>query len=197
HPARWAISLALLAAIVALVLVALAGHTHSGTGVAPDVHSSAGVTPVVLKQEAASSYNPFGTGPEHAEDVASVVDGDPNTSWSTEHYIEGNLGKPGLGVTLDAAPGVPARAIEIQTPSPGFHAGVYASVGLPSSTPSDGSQSLTALGWRQLAPPRKINARTTIAINPSRLVYRYYLVWIVALPPRSETAQISEITLFK
>ena len=105
HPARWAISLALLAAIVALVLVALAGHTHSGTGVAPDVHSSAGVTPVVLKQEAASSYNPFGTGPEHAEDVASVIDGDLTTSWSTEHYIEGNLGKPGLGVSLDASPG--------------------------------------------------------------------------------------------
>jgi serine/threonine-protein kinase len=197
HPARWAISLALLAAIVALVLVALAGQTHSGTGVAPDVHPSAGVAPVVLKQEAASSYNPFGTGPEHAEDVASVIDGDLNTTWSTEHYIEGNLGKPGLGVSLDAAPGVAARAIEIQTPSPGFRAGVYASIGLPSSTPAAGSQSLTALGWTQLAPPRKIGDRTTIAINPARLVYRYYLVWIVRLPPMSETAQISEITLFK
>jgi serine/threonine-protein kinase len=197
HPARWAISLALLAAIVALVLVALAGHTHSGPGLAPNVHPSAGVTPVVLKQEAASSYNPFGTGPEHAEDVASVVDGDPTTSWSTEHYIEGNLGKPGLGVSLDAAPGVAARAVEIQTPTPGFRAGVYASVALPSSTPSGGTQSLTALGWTQLAPPRKISAHTTIAINPTRLVYRYYLVWIVKLPPNSETAQISEITLFK
>ncbi len=114
----------------------------------------------------------------------------------TEHYIEGNLGKPGLGVVLDAAPGVPASAIEIQTPTPGFRAGVYGSVGLPSS-PSGGSRSLTALGWTQLAPERKIGARTTIAINQARLVYRYYLVWIVKLPPRSETTQISEITLFK
>jgi eukaryotic-like serine/threonine-protein kinase len=197
HPARWAISLALLAAIVALVLVALAGHTHSGTGVAPDVHSSAGVTPVVLKQEAASSYNPFGTGPEHAEDVASVIDGDLTTSWSTEHYIEGNLGKPGLGVSLDASPGVAARALELQTPTPGFRAGVYGATGLPVSTPSSSSENLTALGWTQLAPARKISARTTIAINPTRLVYRYYLVWIVGLPAKSETAQISEITLFK
>jgi hypothetical protein len=197
HPARWAMSLALLVVIVALVLIALAGHTHSGTGLAPDVHASAGVTPVVLKQEAASSYNPFGTGPEHAEDVASVIDGDLTTSWSTEHYIEGNLGKPGLGVELDAAPGVAARAVEIQTPTPGFRAGVYASVGPSSSTPSGGSRSLTALGWTPLAPPSKIDAHTTIQINPSRLVYRYYLVWIVKLPPMSETAQISEITLFK
>jgi serine/threonine protein kinase len=197
HPARWAISLALLVAIVALVLVALARHTHSGTGLAPDVHASAGITPVVLKQEAASSYNPFGTGPEHAEDVASVVDGDLNTYWSTEHYIDGDLGKPGLGVELDAAPGVAARAIEIQTPTPGFRAGVYASVGSPRSTLSGGARSLTALGWTLLAPPSKIAARTTIQINPSRLVYRYYLVWIVKLPAASETAQISEITLFK
>jgi hypothetical protein len=180
------------------VLVALAGHTHSGTGVAPDVHSSAGVTPVVLKQEAASSYNPFGTGPEHAEDVASAIDGDLTTSWSTEHYIEGNLGKPGLGVSLNAAPGVAARAVEIQTPTPGFRAGVYAATGVPASTPASSSnEHLTALGWTQLAPARTIGARTTIAINPAHSVYRYYLVWIVQLPAHSETAQISEITLFK
>ena len=197
HPARWAISLALLAAIVALAIVALARDTHSGTGIAPDVHSSAGTTPVVLKQEAAGSYNPFGTGPEHAEDVASVVDGDLDTSWSTEHYIEGNLGKPGLGVSLDAAPGVAARAIEIQTPAPGFRAAIYASTGLPSSSTSGGARSLPALGWTRLASARTIGARTTIQINPTRLVYRYYLVWIVELRPNSETAQISEITLFK
>ena len=32
HPARWAVSLALLCAIVALILVLAAGHTHSGRG---------------------------------------------------------------------------------------------------------------------------------------------------------------------
>ena len=196
HPARWVVSLVLLAVIIALVLVALAGHTHSGTGVAPDVRSGGGITPVVLKQEAAGSYNPFGTGPEHAEDVASVIDGDLNTSWSTEHYIDGNLGKPGLGISLDATPGVAARAVEIQTPKPGFSAAVYASTGLASSTASSG-QSLTALGWTLLAPARRIAGRTTIAINAKRLTYRYYLIWIVKLPPESETAEISELTLFK
>jgi eukaryotic-like serine/threonine-protein kinase len=197
HPARWAVSLALLGAIVAVTLVALAGHTHSGTGVAPDVRASAGTTPVVLAQDAASSYNPFGTGPEHAEGVASVVDGDLNTSWSTEHYIAGSLGKPGLGVSLDAAPGVAARAIEIQTPTPGFTAGVYASTGLPPSGPAAAGKSLTALGWTPLAAPRTIGARTKISVDSSRLLYRYYLVWITKLPPGGQTAEISEITLFK
>jgi eukaryotic-like serine/threonine-protein kinase len=197
HPARWAVSLALLAAIVAVTLVALAGHTHSGTGVAPDVHSPKGATPVVLGQKAAGSYNPFGTGPEHAEDVASVVDGDLNTSWSTEHYLGNNLGKPGLGISLDAAPGVAARSIEIQTPTPGFGAAVYASSKPVLERPSGTTQSLRALGWTPLAPSRTVGARTTVAINAAGVVYRYYLVWIVRLPPGRQTAQISELTLFK
>jgi serine/threonine protein kinase len=197
HPARWAVSLVLLAAIVAATLVAAARHTHSGTGVAPNVHASPGTTPVVLAQSAASSYNPFGTGPEHAEDVASVVDGDLNTFWSTEHYIGGNLGKPGLGVSIDAAPGVAAKAIEIQTPTMGFTAAVYASTGLISGSSSGGAKSLTALGWTPLVPASAIGARTKISIDSSGLVYRYYLVWITKLPPGHQTAEISEITLFK
>jgi tRNA A-37 threonylcarbamoyl transferase component Bud32 len=197
HPARWAVSLALLAAIVAVAIVAAAGHTHSGTGVAPDVHSKAGNTPVVLKQTAAASYNPFGTGPEHAEDVSSIIDGDLNTSWSTEHYVDGNLGKPGLGVSLDAAPGVAARAIEIQSPTPGFTAAVFASTGPSSKSASAGGESLKELGWTQLAPAHTIGSRTTVAINASGSVYRYYLIWITKLPVGHQTAEISEVTLFK
>ncbi|HEX3693606.1 MAG TPA: protein kinase [Solirubrobacteraceae bacterium] len=200
HPGRWFASLALLAGMVALTLILALGNTHRGTGVAPDVHSSGSLTPIVLAAKAASSYNPFGTGPEHAEDVASVVDGDVNTTWSTEHYVEGSLGKPGLGVQLDASPGVAARAVEIQTPTPGFQAAVYAaSHPTPAST---GAGSGTAggpgaLGWTQLAHTRTIGGRTTIAINSSTAVYRYYLIWITRLRPASNTAQIAEITLFR
>lgn len=197
HPARWAVSLVLLAVIVALVLIAALNHTHSGTGVAPGVQSTAGTTPVVLAQKAASSYNPFGTGPEHAEDVSSVIDGDLNTSWSTEHYIQGNLGKPGLGVALDASPGVVARAVEIQTPTPGLLVGVYASSKPPSTDKSAEGTSLTALGWTQLAPPRTVGKRTTISLNATTRPYRYYLIWITHLPPERTSAEISEVTLFR
>ena len=126
HPWRWAGVAGAARAIVALVLVLAAGHTHSG--VAPNVPSRQGLQPVRLSQTAAHDYNPFGTGPEHPTQVSNVIDGDPNTTWSTEHYVEGTLGrKPGVGVYLDAAPGVKARAIEIQTPTPGFMAAIYAS----------------------------------------------------------------------
>ena len=197
HPGRWLVSLALLAAIVALVLVLALGNTHSGTGVAPDVHSSSGKTPVVLAAKAAGSYNPFGTGPEHAEDVASVIDGDLNTTWSTEHYVAGTLDKPGLGVSVDAAPGVAARAIELQTPMPGFTAAIYASSHPQPARVGASATDLASLGWTRLASPRTIYTRTTIAINSSGTVYRYYLIWITHLPPAQQTAELSEATLFR
>jgi eukaryotic-like serine/threonine-protein kinase len=198
HPARWAASLALVLVVVAIALVAALGNTHRGTGVPPDVHGRAGSQPVALSQTAASSYNPFGTGPEHSSQVALVVDGDVNTSWSTEHYVGATLGKPGLGISLDASPGVKARAIEIQTPTPGFTASVYGSNAIEDEGPSEGAQALSARGWKQLASPRAIgSSRTTVSFGSPRHAYRYYLLWITALPAGHRSAEVSELTLFR
>ncbi|HEY2283379.1 MAG TPA: protein kinase [Solirubrobacteraceae bacterium] len=195
HPWRWAASLALLAAIVALVLVLVAGHTHSGVG--PNVPSKQGQQPVQLSQTAAHDYNPFGTGPEHPTQVSNIVDGDPNTTWSTEHYVEGTLaGKPGIGLYLDAAPGVVARAIELQTPTPGFTAAIYAANDIQ-QLPYGDTTPLTQRGWTQVAAPRAIAAHTTIPLSdPAGVRYRYYLIWITELPPSSQVAEIAEATLF-
>lgn len=223
HPARWAASLALLAALVALVLIAAANHAHKGTGVAYGVKSRPGTQPVFLSQTAASSYNPYGTGPEDPRQASNAVDGDPNTTWSTEHYYSDVLSKPGLGLMLDADPGVVARAVEIQTPTPGFVAAVYGSTGfsepvsssgevgspesspegsasVPASSPttsSSSSESLQARGWTQLSSPATIGPHATIAINPSALDFRYYLVWITKLPPRQNSVEIADLTLFR
>jgi eukaryotic-like serine/threonine-protein kinase len=196
HPWRWAVSLALVGAIVALVLVLLAGHTHSG--VAPNVPTNHGLQPVSLSQTAAHDYNPFGTGLEHPTQVSNVVDGDPNTTWSTEHYVEGTLGnKPGVGLYLDAAPGVGARALEIQTPTPGFTAAIYASNDIR-QLPYGDTTPLSRRGWTPLAPARALAAHATISLsNPSGTRYRYYLIWITKLPPSSEVAEIAEATLFR
>ena len=113
HPARWVLSLALLAAIVAVVLIAAADRAHRGAGVAPGIASHAGLEAVQLGQTAAHDYNPFGTGPENRDlDRATSIDGDPNTTWSTEQYYDDTLKKPGgvgLGIYLDAAPGCSPR----------------------------------------------------------------------------------------
>ena len=197
HPWRWAASLALLGAIVAIALVLAAGNTHRG--VAPNVHAAPGLQPVRLSQTAAHSYNPFGTGPENPDEASKVVDGEVGTSWSTEYYIEDKLAnKPGTGLYLDAAPGVQARAIQIQTPTPGFTAAIYASNDFREGMPYGDPTPLTQRGWTQLAPVRAIGASTTIPLgNPGDIPYRYYLIWITSLPPSSEKAEIQEATLFR
>jgi serine/threonine-protein kinase len=196
HPWR-AASLALLSAIIAIALVLAARHTHRG--VPSDVAPRRGLEAIRLGQTAAHDYNPFGTGPEHPSQVSNVVDGDPNTTWSTEHYVEGTLGKkPGVGLYLDAAPGVAARAIEIQTPTPGFTAAIYATKSFREGLPYGDPTPLTQRGWTQTAPARTIGASTTITLSdPGGARYRYYMIWITALPPSHETAEISEATLFK
>jgi len=200
HPARWAASLALVAAIVAIALVAAARQTHKGTGVASEVHSSAGLQPVPLSQTAAHDYNPFGTGPENHNRVQNVVDSDPNTIWSTAHYYERTLqkaGGTGLGVYLDASPGVAARAVEIQTPTPGFDVQVYGADEIELSLSYGDSTPLTARGWHgPLASASDVHDRQRIRISGGGS-YRYYLVWLTTLPPGEESASISELTLFK
>jgi tRNA A-37 threonylcarbamoyl transferase component Bud32 len=198
HPARWLVSLALLGGLVALGLVLLAGHTRRGTGVAGDVGAKPGLSPVSLASVAAHDYNPFGTEPEHPKQVANVLDGDPNTTWSTEHYLNATLGsKPGTGFYIDAAPGLRARALEVQTPTPGLTAAVYGSNHFDGALPFGSAQSLSERGWTQLAGAQRIAARSTIHLDGSESRYRYYLFWITRLPPDSETAAVAEITLFK
>jgi hypothetical protein len=200
HPARWAASLALLAAIVAIALVAAAQQAHKGTGVASEVHPGAGLHAVSLSQTAAHDYNPFGTGPENPNRVQNVIDSDPNTTWSTAHYYERTLrkaGGTGLGVYLDAAPGVAARAVEIQTPNPGFDVQVYGAKDINLSYPYGDSTPLAARGWHgPLGAASHVRNRQRVSISGGHS-YRYYLVWLTTLPPGAESASISELTLFK
>jgi len=201
HPARWVASLALLTVIVAIAIAAALQQAHKGTGVASDVHPSAGLEPVPLSQTAAHDYNPFGTGPENRDRVQNVVDSDPNTLWSTAHYYEGTLekaGGTGVGVYLDASPRVAARAIEIQTPTPGFDVQIYAADQIDSSFPYGDSTPLAARGWQgPLASASSVHNRRRIRFTANRTAYRYWLVWLTTLPPGQESASISELTLFK
>ena len=201
HPSRWAGLLALLGAIVAVTLVALAGETHRGTGVAPEVVSQPGLQPVPLSQTAAHGYNPFGTEPENRNLVQNTVDSDPNTTWSTEQYYNGTLKKPGgvgAGLYLDASPGVAGRAIEIQTPTPGFAVQIFVANRIDLSLPYGDPTPLAARGWQgPVGASGYVHDRERIQLKPSSQPYRYYLIWITTLPPNMQAAQIAELTLFK
>ncbi len=201
HPARWVASLAVIAAITAIALVALAGRTQRGTGVAPGVSISSGLSPVFLAQTAAHGYNPFGTGPENRDEIENVVDSDPNTTWSTEQYYDGTLkkaGGEGVGLYLDASPGVVGKAIEIQTPTPGFAALLYVANNVELALPYGDSTTLAARGWQgPVGQSRYVRNHERIQLNLDGRRFRYYLLWITTLPPRMESASIADLTLFK
>jgi serine/threonine-protein kinase len=200
HPVRWAVSLVLVAAVVAVVLVALLGQTHRGAGGTADAAGHTGLQPVQLGQASAHGYNPFGTGPEDRDQVQNLVDGDPNTTWSTEQYYEGTLRKPGgtgLGVYLDAAPRVQARAVAIETPTPGFAVQVYVADHVEEELHYGSSTPLSGRGWQgPVGASPSVQSGQHIAISVPR-AYRYYLIWLTSLPPHSQSATLSEVTLFK
>jgi hypothetical protein len=157
--------------------------------------------PVSLAQNAAHDYNPFGTGPENPDLAAAAVDSDPNTSWSTAHYYDGTLKKAGgvgVGLYVDAAPGIAARQIELQTPTPGFSVQIYAANHIQLSLPYGDSTSLSARGWiGPVGEDAAIHNHDHIPLRLPAGRFRYYLVWLTTLPPGQEQASISEVTLFR
>ncbi|MGO8907584.1 MAG: protein kinase domain-containing protein [Solirubrobacteraceae bacterium] len=201
HPARWVASLALIGVIVAIAIVAIARHTHRGTGVAPGVVVRPGLTPVPLSQTSAHGYNPFGTGPENHDTIENVIDSDPNTTWSTEQYYDGTLKKAGgvgAGLYLDASPGVVGKALEIQTPTPGFAVQIYVANEVPLSLAYGNTTPLSARGWQgPVGTSGFVENHERIQLNVGGRPFRYYLIWITTLPPNMESASIAELTLFK
>ncbi len=200
HPWRWLGSLALLIAILAIFLFLAGENAHRGTGIAPGASSRAGLVAVPLGQSSAHDYNPFGTGPENRDQISNVVDSDPSTTWSTERYYEGTLhkaGGTGLGIYLDAAPGVAARGVEIQTPTPGFAVQVYYADHIDESLAYGDSASLAARGWGgPVGSSAHVRDGERIHLQPAGS-HLYWLVWLTTLPPNMESATIADLTLFR
>jgi serine/threonine-protein kinase len=200
HPTRWAASLAVLGALLGISVYLLVRETHRGNGVPPGVSSTAGLVPVPLSGSAAHSYNPFGTEAEDEARINNLVDGDVNTTWSTEQYYSGTLKKSGgvgTGVYLDASPGVVGRAIEIQTTTPGFAAQIYASNEAPAALHYGESAPLSARGWQgPLGGSAAVARKETIRFAGARR-FGYYLVWFTSLPPGMQSITLNEVTLLK
>jgi len=184
------------AAAVGVILYQAANHTHRGTGATPGLITPARLHTVPLAQGSAHDYDPFSSdGQEHPDTVGRAVDRDLGTAWMTEQYSSGVLGKPGVGLYLDAAPSVSARRLVIQTTTPGFQAQVWAADRIAHLANADPAP-LGARGWHMLAAVPSVAAKQSVLIS-SPSPYRYYLLWITKLPPNAQAASISELSLFK
>ncbi|MCW2989488.1 MAG: serine/threonine protein kinase, partial [Solirubrobacterales bacterium] len=135
----WLVLGALVAVVAAVVLiVALSQRAQRGTGTQ---HAAApkGLEAISLKQNGASDFDPLGIPQsENPAQADFAIDRNPTTTWNTESYGPGaQLPKAGVGIYVDADPGVAAKSMQVDTPEPGFTAEVFASDRQPSRSATD------------------------------------------------------------
>ena len=187
--------LALAAVAVAIILLAgheAARHTTKGSGTGRVSAPPPGTKVVSVPSRSAHAFDPFGGDGEHDAQASRVVDRDPGTTWTTESYQDGidGAGKSGVGIYVDAKPQVVAVQLQVQTPSPGFKATIYAAPPgpVPDSVPD---------GWTKVGGGTVNSSDKRFKLDTGGKAYRYYLVWITKLAPDSERAEIAEIRLFE
>jgi eukaryotic-like serine/threonine-protein kinase len=183
HEGRWlGWTLVLVGLVAALVVV---GLTLNRSGVLPikrqtqDTHSSASSQPqaTAVKLADAKAFDPNGDNSENDADAAKAIDGDPLTSWKTQHYRNARFGslKPGIGLVLDAGSAKRAKELDLQLVYPGASLEIYGAADAPPPN---------LAGWQGNKLGDASNADQSLRISLSgNDSYRYYLVWFTELPP--------------
>src|SRR3954452_15763308 len=184
-PALALAALVLAAAAVAAILILARDNPQRGTRPAA-IKPPAGSKLVNLRTTAAHDFDPLGGDGEHPEQVNAAIDDDPNSFWSTETYRSG-LAKKGVGLYVDASPGVAARMLVIRSPTTGWDGEVYAASTGP-------SQELDA-SWKRVGTITGAQPKTSVKLATGAQKYRFYLVWITKLPGDSPNVKISDLAL--
>jgi serine/threonine protein kinase len=145
--------------------------------------------PTVTEPETATDFDPFGTGGEHSDEVQFAVDGNPTTAWTTETYEAEDLGKPGVGLLVDAGKPIAANALEVRSDSRDWDLELYGSSTDPPPDDLD--------GWDgPIASATIEGGRTEVPIEGAGR-FRYFLIWITR-PASSDDGflvQINEVRL--
>ena len=183
------ILLVVAAAGIALLIASLTGgddkKAKAGNGAPP---SGAEVELV-----SAQDFDPEGdNGEEHPEEVDFAIDGNPDTSWTTESYTTGasvaDSGKTGVGLIVGADAPLAARSIDIQSAVGGWSGEIY---GAASGPPDD------LAGWG--SPIGTIDGASTdeTVTLTATSESQYYLIWITDLAEGEGgfTVEIDEVEL--
>jgi serine/threonine-protein kinase len=203
HPGRIAALIVLGVAVVAAIAAFALSRTHGGAPPPANAPPPPHEVSIQLDQNAASQYNPFGTDAEDPVRAGLAIDGDPSTFWQTSYYYGGVLGKSGVGLYVDAAPGAAATRVVVQTGTPGFSAQVWGADAVPpqqyTPAPRPGISPST-LGWTLLGSAASVHHKQAISLRHVR-PRRYYLLWITSLGPdptgSPKSVQIAEFTLYR
>jgi eukaryotic-like serine/threonine-protein kinase len=183
--------LLVVAAVAAAVIAFLVPRTHHGAPPLPQAAPKPTPHQVTLCNSCAHDYNPdalSGLKDQHPNTVGLAIDGDRNSSWTTESYLNDDLGKPGVGLYVDAKPGVAAGSLVIDTATPGYAVSIYARHPAPDPNTFDSS-------WVKVGAAANVHRTQPIRLHTNGTRYRYYLVWITSLGNHNQVA-INEIALY-
>jgi serine/threonine protein kinase len=170
----------MLAVLIVLGLAATAIYlgtrdtSNDGSGAAGS--ASAG-TPVVV---GTAAFDPVGDGQEDDTHVASAVDGNPSTAWSTEHYNDPlQKTKAGVGLRLDLRSAATISSVTVNTNQGGWSGDIYVS--------SDPGTSLDDWG-----DPRASGADlgTSKTFDLRGANGKYILIWLTVLPKVGDSYQL-------
>ena len=187
HPRRVLFGTMIALGLVFGAIAYFATRTEPGPGPAA-TPKAAGLRSVKLAGDAVSDYDPEGDGEESPGSTQNVIDGNLTTSWDTETYHDGFAGvsKKGVGIYVNTGKPVRARQLDLVTATPGFKARVAAS----NTVPDDVGR------WTPVSPTQRIGQNARIPLRTNDRAYRYYLLWIVSLPPGNK-ADVRELSLKK
>jgi eukaryotic-like serine/threonine-protein kinase len=184
--------IAVAGAVLYLLFDQAAERAQKGTGTGT-TKAAPGEQIVSVKRTSANDFDPLGDDEEHSDEAFRAVDQDPGTAWRTERYQNDTLTKPngdppGVGLYVDAAPSVNGRRLEIQTQEPGWKMELYAAREKPAGEwPSN--------SWTRIGGGTVERSKQSFKLDTGDRRYRYYLVWITALPPDHDSVAITQLTL--
>ena len=196
-------SIALTAAVVALVLAAVAAFALANIHRNARHHAPLRTVEhrASLGGATATAYNPFGRGgPDNAAQARLAIAGRPGGGWATNRYARGALRKPGVGVYILLPRALAANRLTLDTSTPGFALQVWGADRLRGarSAPTAG---LVALGWHRLGQLSRVAGSATVGLDEPATRYRYYLAWITRLQPDPSgawiRAQIADLGLWQ
>jgi hypothetical protein len=174
--------------IATLMIIGYAGaqviSVFADTAGAPLVVASAipgrgaPITPVLAvpaRVRSLAVYDPSGMGsPDDQRDVGKLLDGNPNTGWSTDSYFEQfPIYKKGLGVMLSFEAPISAASVTVVSPSAGTVVEIRTAM-----SPNPRLEQTTLVGSSTL---RSGSNQIPLRASPPT---RYLLVWITSLSGR-------------
>jgi serine/threonine-protein kinase len=170
------IALAVLAAAAAAVAAVLVfRHHHTGK-------TGGGVIGGAVQIRAIRAFDPYGGDGEHDAEAPRATDGNAGTYWPTESYRTApELGKPGVGLVLDAGKLVQLHRLGFSTSTPGLTAEILAG-----SSPGGPFHAV-------VGPSQMVGADGRVEYTIAAGEHRYYVIWITRLGEGFRNAHINEV----